>query len=73
MAADVEPLGIVFHLPVICEDNNVPYVFVGSKTAFRRACAVTQPVAIAASITQYEGSQLKSQIRDIHENVEQLI
>ena len=41
MAADVEPIEIVLHLPLLCEDKNVPYVFVPSKTALGRACAPT--------------------------------
>jgi U4/U6 small nuclear ribonucleoprotein SNU13 len=31
MAADTEPLEILLHLPLLCEDKNVPYVFVRSK------------------------------------------
>lgn len=31
MAADAEPLEILLHLPLLCEDKNVPYVFVSSK------------------------------------------
>ncbi|RDD40655.1 NHP2-like protein 1 [Trichoplax sp. H2] len=31
MAADTEPLEILLHLPLLCEDKNVPYVFVKSK------------------------------------------
>ena len=31
LAADAEPLEIVLHLPLLCEDKNVPYVFVKSK------------------------------------------
>jgi ribosomal protein L7Ae-like RNA K-turn-binding protein len=28
MAADAEPIEILLHLPLLCEDKNVPYVFV---------------------------------------------
>ena len=31
LAADTEPLEILLHLPLLCEDKNVPYVFVRSK------------------------------------------
>lgn len=31
MAADAEPLEILLHLPLLCEDKNVPYVFIASK------------------------------------------
>ena len=72
MAADAEPLEILLHLPLLCEDKNVPYVFVKSKAALGRACGVTRPV-IAVSIIQNEGSQLKSQIQKIKEDVEKLL
>ncbi|CAI5443675.1 unnamed protein product [Caenorhabditis angaria] len=72
MAADAEPLEIILHLPLLCEDKNVPYVFVRSKAALGRACGVTRPV-IAASITQNEGSQLKPQIQKLKEDVEKLL
>ena len=29
LAADTEPLEIILHLPLLCEDKNVPYVYVG--------------------------------------------
>jgi hypothetical protein len=38
LAADTEPLEILLHLPLLCEDKNVPYVFVKSKQALGRAC-----------------------------------
>jgi hypothetical protein len=28
LAADAEPIEILLHLPLLCEDKNVPYVFV---------------------------------------------
>lgn len=31
LAADTEPLEILLHLPLLCEDKNVPYVFIRSK------------------------------------------
>ena len=64
MTADVEPIEIVLHLPLLCEDKNVPYVFVPSKTALGRACGVTRPV-IAASVTTNEARELNSQIQAV--------
>ena len=31
LSADAEPLEILLHIPLLCEDKNVPYVFVRSK------------------------------------------
>lgn len=72
MAADAEPLEILLHLPLLCEDKNVPYVFVKSKMALGRACGVSRPV-IAASVTVNEGSQLKSDIQNMQRSIEKLL
>lgn len=72
MAADAEPLEIILHLPLLCEDKNVDYVFVKSKTALGRACGVTRPV-IACSVTNKEGSQLTNQISGVKQSIEKLL
>jgi len=72
MAADAEPLEIILHLPLLCEDKNVPYVFVRSKTALGRACGVSRPV-VACSVTVNEESQLKPSIIAIQQNIEKLL
>jgi len=72
LAADAEPLEILLHLPLLCEDKNVPYVFVPSKVALGRACGVSRPV-ISCSVTSNEASQLKDQIQKIKDQIEQLL
>ncbi|KAL8293176.1 hypothetical protein RQP46_000870 [Phenoliferia psychrophenolica] len=72
MTADTEPIEILLHLPLLCEDKNVPYVFVPSKTALGRACGVSRPV-IAASVTTNEARELKSQIDTIKSQIERLL
>lgn len=72
LAADAEPLEILLHLPLLCEDKNIPYVFVRSKQALGRACGVTRAV-IACSVTINEGSQLKQQIQRIQQEIEKLL
>lgn len=72
MAADAEPLEIILHLPLLCEDKNVPYVFVRSKQALGRSCGVSRPI-IACSVTTNEGSQLKPQINSIQQEIEKLL
>ncbi|CAB63790.1 13 kDa ribonucleoprotein-associated protein [Schizosaccharomyces pombe] len=72
MAADTEPIEILLHLPLLCEDKNVPYVFVPSKAALGRACGVSRPV-ISASITTNEASDLLPQIQAIKLAIEKLL
>ncbi|KAL7283618.1 hypothetical protein ACG7TL_003053 [Trametes sanguinea] len=71
LTADTEPLEILLHLPLLCEEKNVPYVFVPSKAALGRACGVTRPV-IAASITTNENNELSSQVQTIKHEVDKL-
>lgn len=72
MAADADPLEILLHLPLLCEDKNVPYVFVRSKQALGRASGVQRSV-VACSIVQSENSQLKTQISGVHQEIEKLL
>ena len=71
IAADVKPLEIVLHLPLLCEDKNVPYVFVESQRLLGRACGVSRPV-IAASILNNTSEELKETITKLKEEVEKL-
>ena len=72
MAADTQPLEIVLHIPLLCEDKNVPYVFVPSKIALGRACGVTRPV-VACSILSVDNSQLKDSINHMKVEIEKLL
>ena len=72
LAADTTPLAILLHLPLLCEDKAVPYVYVPSKIALGRACGVSRSV-IAASVITNEASDLMSQIRTLKDKVERLL
>ena len=72
IAADVKPLEIVLHLPLLCEDKNVPYVFVESQRLLGRACGVSRPV-IAASILNNTPDELKKTITNLKAEVEKLL
>ncbi|XP_053207675.1 NHP2-like protein 1 [Panonychus citri] len=72
MSADAEPLEILLHLPLLCEDKNVPYVFIKSKHALGRACGVARSV-IACSVIGSEGSQLTPQIQALQSEIEKLL
>lgn len=72
LTADTEPLEILLHLPLLCEEKNVSYVFVASKTALGRACGVSRPV-IAASITTNENKELSSLIQTIKRAIDKLM
>lgn len=71
LAADVTPIEIITHLPTLCEDNNVPHVFIPSKSELGFVCRVSRPV-IAATINKNEASDSDPQIKRLKEVVERL-
>eukprot|EP00298_Acanthocystis_sp_HF-20_P026674 c4481_g1_i1.p1 GENE.c4481_g1_i1~~c4481_g1_i1.p1 ORF type:complete len:134 (-),score=50.12 c4481_g1_i1:230-631(-) len=72
MAADANPIEILLHLPLLCEDKNVPYIFVPRKADLGRACGVSRPV-IACSVLANQHSQLKGQIDTLKGSIERLM
>lgn len=69
IAGDVDPIEIVMHLPLLCEDKNVPYIFIPSRAALGRACGVARSV-VACSITKKEGSRLSKPLEALKIKIE---
>lgn len=46
LAGDVHPLNIVAHIPVYCEENNIPYFFVRSKHHLGIAAGTKQSTSV---------------------------
>ena len=45
MAADITPIDIISHLPVLSEDAGIPYVFVTSKEELGHASSTKRPTS----------------------------
>mmetsp|Transcript_25757 Transcript_25757/g.40188 ORF Transcript_25757/g.40188 Transcript_25757/m.40188 type:complete len:128 (-) Transcript_25757:22-405(-) len=72
LAGDTNPIEIILHLPLLCEDKNVPYIFLPSKTGLGRAAQVSRNV-VALAIVNSDNSPLASQIRNIKTEIEKLL
>ena len=46
IAGDVSPVDVISHIPVCCEKNNVPYVFVPSREALGTHAATKRPTSV---------------------------
>ena len=69
IAEDVDPEEIVMHLPPLCEERKIPYVYVPSKAELGRAAGID---VAAASVAVIEEGEAKSMIEEIIEEVERL-
>lgn len=71
IAADVIPIEIVLHLPVLCEDKGVPFVWVSTREKIGKACGLPRPVT-AAAVLSNEQSHLSGRIRKTRIKVDNL-
>ncbi|KAG0744829.1 hypothetical protein G6F23_004893 [Rhizopus arrhizus] len=46
IAGDISPLDVISHMPVLCEDSNVPYIFVPSKEQLGEASSTKRPTSV---------------------------
>ncbi|KAH3902121.1 probable H/ACA ribonucleoprotein complex subunit 2 [Saccharomycodes ludwigii] len=46
IAGDISPLDVISHLPVLCEDNHVPFVFIPSKQELGSAGSTKRPTSV---------------------------
>lgn len=68
IAMDVNPPEIVMHLPPLCKEKNIPYIFVKSKEELGKAAGIQRPASSVAIISP--GSlekELNGIIRKINE------
>jgi large subunit ribosomal protein L7Ae len=62
IAEDVQPPEVVAHLPILCEERGIPYVFVPSKDQVGPAIGIDVSTASAAILDAGEGAQILEQI-----------
>jgi H/ACA ribonucleoprotein complex subunit 2 len=45
IAGDISPIDVITHLPILCEDKNVPYFYVPSKHDLGAAASTKRPTS----------------------------
>lgn len=61
LAGDIYPLDVISHLPILLEENNIPYVFVPSKQDLGAAASTKRPtscVLIRTPKKDFDGKDL---------------
>lgn len=69
IAEDVQPEEIVMHLPILCEEKHVPYIYVPSKTELGKAAGIDVATSSAAII---EPGDAKKSMEEIIEKIKTL-
>lgn len=69
IAEDVDPPEIVYHLPLLCDEKKIPYVYVPSKKKLGESAGIEVAAASAAIIDPGEAESL---VKEIVERVKEL-
>jgi large subunit ribosomal protein L7Ae len=68
VAEDVDPPEVVAHLPLLCEERKIPYVFVPSKQKIGSAVGIDVPAASACIVDVGDAESL---VKEITKRVEE--
>jgi len=69
IAEDVDPPEIVAHLPILCEERKIPYVYVPSKEKIGESVGIDVSAASACIIEEGEAASLVKEIISRVENL----
>jgi len=64
MAEDVTPEEVLMHLPILCEEKQVPYAYVPLKTELGKASGIDVPTSSIAIIEEGDSKKLISEIAE---------
>ncbi|OYT33258.1 50S ribosomal protein L7ae [Archaeoglobales archaeon ex4484_92] len=64
IAMDVDPPEIVAHLPLLCEEKNIPYIYIRSKSDIGKAVGIEVNCASAAVIDEGEAKRQLTSLVD---------
>jgi len=68
IAEDVDPPEVVAHLPILCDERKIPFVFVSSKQKIGSAVGIDVPAASACIVEVGEAASL---VKEITKRVEE--
>jgi len=69
IAEDVDPPEVVAHLPLLCEERKIPYIFVPSKEKLGNAVGIDVSAASACIVKEGEAAGL---VKEIVTRIEQM-
>ena len=62
MAEDVDPIEILAHIPMLCEEKRIPYVYVPKKQRLGQSAGLTKSAASVAVVDAGEGKGILDEL-----------
>ena len=79
IAGDISPVDVIVHVPILCEEAGMPYVYIDSKEALGAAGAPKRPTACVVVVNEGKGgaagdgdvsgmySKLAKEVKKLHD------
>ncbi|KMU91536.1 H/ACA ribonucleoprotein complex subunit 2 [Coccidioides immitis H538.4] len=71
LAADISPMDVISHIPVLCEDHGIPYVYVTSRAELGSAGSTKRPTSVVMVLPRPGGKKKKDESKDDAEKQEE--
>jgi H/ACA ribonucleoprotein complex subunit 2 len=68
IAGDISPIDVITHIPVLCEDNDIPYVYVPSKDDLGAMGATKRPTSCVMVVVNKD-AEYKELYDQVYEQV----
>ena len=72
IAGDISPIDVISHLPIMCEDRSIPYIYVPSKIDLGAAAATKRPTSCVL-ISPKDGFSEKEAYDKLTEEAQQAV
>ena len=69
LAADISPMDVISHIPVLCEDMHVPYLYVRSRAELGAASATKRPTSVVMAMREEGKSKGKGKDRKMKKDL----
>nr|AFK35508.1 unknown [Medicago truncatula] len=64
IAGNISPIDVITHVPILCEDKDIPYVYVSSKEDLATAGATKRPTCCVLVMTKPSKGELSQEVQE---------
>lgn len=76
IAGDISPMDVITHIPILCEEQNVPYIFIPSKSDLGFSCSAKRPTSVVMIVPDQKNEEnfdYKDQYQSCLKRVQEMV
>lgn len=71
IAGDIAPIDVISHVPILCEEANIPYIYVPSKDELGNAGSTKRPTSVVMLVENKE-AEYKDAFNEVFGEIKEL-